>query len=129
MLTAPESPATVTGVGDAVVFPLPRSPEKLSPQHTTVPAERSAQAWATPAARVTAAATPETATGLGEPTNPESLPSCPLLSDPQQATEPFPRLAQEDKFPPATIPRAAVVPVTPVTVTGIALGSKIPSPS
>jgi hypothetical protein len=35
---------TATGVEELVVVPLPSSPELLSPQHSTVPPESSAQA-------------------------------------------------------------------------------------
>lgn len=57
-------PTTVTGVEELVVVPLPRSPTLLSPQHCTVPPERTAQAEVgpteTPVAPVkSAAASPE----------------------------------------------------------------------
>jgi len=76
---APLRPETATGVEEAVVVPLPSLPYPLSPQHSTVPPESTAQAESPATAIAVAPLRPETATGVEElvvvplPSSPEPL--------------------------------------------------------
>jgi hypothetical protein len=52
--TALVRPVTATGVVVLVVVLFPNCPDRLAPQHLTVPAARSPHAWNPPAATVRA---------------------------------------------------------------------------
>src|SRR4051794_23900912 len=80
------SPVTVTGVADETVAPLPSWPPSLSPQQTTWPVARTAQAWKIPHAAATASLIPATATGVADVS--------PIALEPQQVTWPVARTAQ-----------------------------------
>jgi hypothetical protein len=62
----PPVPVIVTGVETSVVVPLPSWPALFAPQHFTVPPDRSAQLWKTPALMAMAVVIPLTCTGVDE---------------------------------------------------------------
>src|SRR5580698_7000291 len=89
--------ATATGTDDAVVVPLPSSPDSFAPQHATWPSDFTAQSWNGP---LPIAVTPlrlETATG-GRTSEASivPLPSSPSPSNPQHRTVPSTSSAQSD---------------------------------
>src|SRR5262249_14981924 len=93
-------PLTGTGARRGVVTVLlPSWPTLLAPQHSTVPAWRSAQVWALPAATATALVMPCTATGDSRLVVVPS-PSWPLVFLPQQSTAPDATRAQVWALPP-----------------------------
>src|ERR1700733_13963967 len=95
MAVTPLRPLTATGVDESVVVPFPSSPYVLSPQQSTVPPVRRAQAWTSPPAMAVVLVRPLTGTGV-----PESVvvpfPSWPFALAPQQSTVPPVRRPQVD---------------------------------
>src|SRR5450631_1759606 len=117
-----------TGAGRAVVLPSPSWPTLLYPQHSTLPPETRAQAWAPPTVIAVAVVIPETITGVVMHRHPVvivvPLPSWPSLSDPQHITVPPESRPQTWPIPAATI----VVPEMPETATGLELFTVVLEP-
>src|SRR5688572_6894917 len=114
--TALVRPDTATGTSVPTLLPLPSWPYWLSPQHTALPFERSAQLDCCEAAICTASSSPETVTGT-RLRIPEALssPSSPATLRPQHFTLP-PSSSAQLWSPPAANP---ATPERPGTVVGL----------
>src|SRR5580700_3408651 len=116
---------TGTGVSDGVgAFGLPRSPDTLSPQQSTVLFVRSAQAKPAPApTAVGPGVRPLTTTGVLLSTL-DPFPSSPLLFEPSQRTA-LPSMAQANSFD--VLPPMAPVDTLLSPGTGSGVGVALPS--
>src|SRR5437764_14580026 len=111
----------VTGVELSVPVPLPSWPERLRPQHFTVPFERRAQVWISPESMATASVRPVTETGLALGVV-EPSPRLPTPLEPQHFTDPV-RSRAHVALPWA----AAATPFDrPVTATAVVLHADPP---
>jgi hypothetical protein len=131
------NPITFTGLLRCVVVPSPSCPAPFSPQHLIVPSIMRAQVWppsVTPPPPVSAMTFPsggppgDTSTLSGVWSLPPAVPSpnWPILSNPQHSA-PLVDVTTHVCMPPTARPVA--LPLSPITSTGAAGVSKVPSPS